>query len=281
MSATPEPETVAAEIDLAIGDGRLRTRVEVPTTPMSPSGLLPLARALSAASVNAAVEDAKSAGRTISLQGRLRCTCCRQLVPITEVEARLLWTLVEAMPEPRRSEVLARFDRARTRLAEADLLSSLQDRSRQDSLELLGLRYFSLGIACPFLENESCSIYEERPLICRDYLVTSPAEACRTPTRETVHCLPLSFKVWPALARAAARQPDEASGRTDAESPTTKPRAPWVALTLALDWAAANPEEPPETTGPELVRRLFEELTHRELPPPVLPSLDGGNVDAG
>src|SRR5262249_25604325 len=30
----------------------------------------------------------------------------------------------------------------------------------------------------PFLEDESCSIYADRPLICREYLVTSPAEDC-------------------------------------------------------------------------------------------------------
>ncbi len=42
-------------------------------------------------------------------------------------------------------------------------------------------RYFHLGIACPFLEDESCSIHADRPISCREYLVTSPAVNCADP----------------------------------------------------------------------------------------------------
>jgi Fe-S-cluster containining protein len=31
---------------------------------------------------------------------------------------------------------------------------------------------------CAFLENGECSIYPDRPLICREYVVTTPAEHC-------------------------------------------------------------------------------------------------------
>jgi Fe-S-cluster containining protein len=280
MSASLEPATAVAEVDLVIGNGRLRTRVEVPSTPMSPSGLLPLARALASAAVDAAVEDARGKGRTISCKAGCGA-CCRQLVPVTQVEARMLGTLVQEMPEPRRSEILARFDRARKRLAEAEMLSALENRDRKETLVQLGLRYFALGIPCPFLENESCSIYEDRPLICREYLVTSPAEACRAPTPETVHCLPLSFKVSASLARATAPR----SSASESQDPGVNAAgsvvqvAPWIALTLALEWAADNPEGAPEWTGPELVSRFFEELSGRDLPPPTLPALGGGNGD--
>jgi Fe-S-cluster containining protein len=37
---------------------------------------------------------------------------------------------------------------------------------------------------CPFLEDESCSIHPDRPLVCREYLVTSPAELCAGPRRK-------------------------------------------------------------------------------------------------
>jgi Fe-S-cluster containining protein len=280
MSVSSEPTTAVAEVDLVIGTGRLRTRVEVPTAPMSPAGLLPLARALDSACVNAAVEDATAKGRKISCKAGCGA-CCRQLVPLTEVEARMLQTLVQEMPEPRRSEILARFDRARQQLADGNILSALQNRDTKETLLQLGLRYFALGIPCPFLENESCSIYEDRPLICREYLVTSPAEACRTPSAETVHCLPLSFKVSASLARATAPRSTE----TEKQEPGVNGAgpvvlsSPWIALTLALEWAAANPEGPPEWTGPELVSRLFEELSGKHLPPPTLPPLSEGNGD--
>ena len=42
----------------------------------------------------------------------------------------------------------------------------------------LALSYFRLGIPCPFLEEESCSIHPDRPLSCREYLVTSAPIHC-------------------------------------------------------------------------------------------------------
>ena len=47
----------------------------------------------------------------------------------------------------------------------------------------LAYEYFKHGIACPFLEDESCSIHPDRPMACREYLVSSPAENCRAPRR--------------------------------------------------------------------------------------------------
>jgi uncharacterized protein len=34
--------------------------------------------------------------------------------------------------------------------------------------------------ACPFLEDDKCSIYEHRPFVCRVYHVLSPSELCYT-----------------------------------------------------------------------------------------------------
>ena len=59
--------------------------------------------------------------------------------------------------------------------------------------------YFALGVACPFLEEESCSIHAERPLVCREYLVTSPAERCAGPAQEGV--TPVAVPKFSAAAR--------------------------------------------------------------------------------
>ncbi|HEX7604422.1 MAG TPA: YkgJ family cysteine cluster protein, partial [Polyangiaceae bacterium] len=39
-------------------------------------------------------------------------------------------------------------------------------------------RYFDARIDCPLLEGAACSMYEERPAICREYLVVSPPSSC-------------------------------------------------------------------------------------------------------
>jgi hypothetical protein len=117
-----------------------------------------------------------------------------------------------------------------------------------------GEEYFALGIACPFLEDELCSIYDERPLICREYVVVSPAEHCARPGWDGVQVLHLPLEVWRAFARTAVPRED---GRLE-----------WVALTVAAEWADAHPAGPATHSGPELLRALFGELTGQAVPAP-------------
>src|SRR5262249_42347869 len=168
----------------------------VPAGPTRLRVLLPMAQSLTDHMVGAAVKRAEQQGQKVSCQKGCGA-CCRQLVPIAEEEARHLRDLVEALPEPRRTEVRSRFREARRRLDEAGLLEKLrhpEECDRGDSRSL-ALTYFAQGIPCPFLEEGSCSIYRDRPLVCREYLVTSPAPNCSRPTPETVHCVPLPFQL--------------------------------------------------------------------------------------
>jgi Fe-S-cluster containining protein len=108
----------------------------------------------------------------------------------------------------------------------------------------LGLDYFRLGIPCPFLENESCSIYADRPLACREFLVTSPAENCRNPGPDNIAKVPLPAMLSETLYRFGAtgeRQP-----------------AFWFPLVLALRYAAEHAnEQEPKTQGVELFQRFL------------------------
>jgi hypothetical protein len=127
----------------------------------------------------------------------------------------------------------------------------------------IGSRYFVQGIACPFLEEESCSIYHDRPMACREYLVTSPATNCARPTRETVDCVPMPMRVWNAVAHLDVTT-----------APAESHWIPWVPLILAPDWAESHPDDTPARPGPELLRELFEHLTGKRAPvaqPPTVP----------
>jgi hypothetical protein len=109
-----------------------------------------------------------------------------------------------------------------------------------DRLEL-ALAYFALGIACPFLEDEACSIHPDRPLSCREYLVTSPASECARPTAETVKRVPMPVKVSLALFHSGK----EAGAR----------EARWVPLILALEWAGSHVEP-----GPRPASEMLDEV---------------------
>lgn len=56
-------------------------------------------------------------------------------------------------------------------------LTERLDRNPADR-QTVALEYFAAGVACPFLEDEACSIHADRPLVCREYLVTSPPDLC-------------------------------------------------------------------------------------------------------
>jgi Fe-S-cluster containining protein len=176
------------------------------------------------------------------------------MVPIAEAEARHIAELLEELPEPRRTLIRRRFAEAGLRLAETGLLEKLERRESWTDAERqpIGLEYFHQGIACPFLEDEACSIHADRPLACREYLVTSPAENCARPTKESVHCVPMPLQVS-ATFRSCE------SGGTKGQPPR------WVPLILALEWAKAHSDEPSPRSGQEFVETLLARLTGKSL----------------
>jgi Fe-S-cluster containining protein len=266
---TAPAEHVTIEVQLGSPEWQLRTKMTVPAGPTRPRQLLPLLQALTNAVVDVGVKQAEAQGKKISCQKGCGA-CCRQLVPISEVEARAIAELVANLPEPRRTEVRQRFADAQRRLQDSGLLKTLLERDQwTDQGRSLGLRYFLQGIPCPFLEDESCSIHPDRPLACREYLVTSPAAHCAQPTAETVHCVPMPFMVWNAAARF-----DETSRPPDARW------IPWVPLILAPSWAETHPDQGSARPGPELLREFFEYLTGKKRSSAAAPNVQVDSVAA-
>jgi Fe-S-cluster containining protein len=244
-----EPRT--ARVVLGLPAGEIELGLEVPPGLTRVDQLLPMARALTEHIVELTVIQVEEEGRKISC--RAGCgACCGQLVPIGEAEARGVRDLVESLPEPQRSRVKARFAQALLRLDAAGLLTPLRARADWDDARRreIGLAYFRQGVACPFLEDESCSIYPERPIACREYLVTSPPEHCADPKVDQVEGVKLPASVWTAVARLDPVEPGAKSIR-------------WVPLILALEWAEAHPDKPPGQPAEELVRRLFDNIARK------------------
>ena len=237
-----------ARIELRVGGNKLSARVQVPDESIRPVDLLPVLHELNDALVGAALEHAESKGRRLSC--RAGCgACCRQIVPISEAEARYLADLIAAMPEDQRLRVTERFSRAIEALAAAGMLQRLlpEPPATQEERHRLGLDYFQLAVACPFLEEESCSIHSHRPASCREYLVTSPAENCSSPRPDNIDMVDLPAKVSVVLYRFG-------DGR--GEQP-----ARWMPLPLLLEWAAQHSgDAQPVAPGPELFGNFMNKL---------------------
>jgi len=241
-------ESVTANVDLTVGGRFLPLKITVPKGPTAASEFLPILQKLTGAVVDIAVDNVVREGHTISC--RAGCgACCRQVVPVTQTEARQLARFVATLPEPRQTEIRKRFTEACDKLAAAGLLDELRQPAdlAGEKLRPFGLAYFRAGVACPFLEDESCSIYRDRPLACREHLVTSPAENCAEPSQESVQIVPL-----PAQVAGAARTMDRRS---------LPDEAGWLPLALALEWAEAHPDEPPSQPGTRWIEAFFKILT--------------------
>ena len=237
-------EFATADIAMRIGDHQLRTKVTVPTANVGLKQLLPMMQSVSSSIVQIGEKNVEERGLTISCQKGCGA-CCRQLVPIAPVETFGIRELVEAMPEPRKTEILRRFADAKEKMTAAGMWQTLDARADWPEEEVLkiGVDYFKLGVACPFLEEESCSIHLDRPMACREYLVTSPAVNCSNPTPEGVDWVPMPAKVWTIAAKVEQSGPPQRY-------------LPWVPLIQALDFAADHQEGPPRP-GPEWVRDIF------------------------
>jgi len=248
--ADQNAKSVPIDVELASPDWKLRTTIVAPAGPRRLRQLLPLANALADAVTGMAEEVLEKRGEKISCKKGC-AACCRSMVPISEVEARRIRELVEALPEPQRSQTLARFGEALRRLDEAGLEGQLRSREQWSDLDntRFQVEYFRQGIACPFLEDETCTIYRDRPASCREFLVTSPPEKCAEPTNEEVRIVKLPFRTMSALARFDTGPADE--------------RIRWVPLVLALEWASEHPDTSAPRPGPELTRELFQHLAEQ------------------
>jgi Fe-S-cluster containining protein len=247
LSATIGPDTPAAtgSVTIKIGDDLIPITVTVPVEATAFEPLLPIFQGFLGAMVDRAVGQAEAAGRTVSCKAGCGA-CCRQAVPIAPSEARDVAAHVDAMPEDRQRHVRARFAAAVAALADAgvDHGPAAFTEATTEARLAFGMDYFRAGVACPFLEDESCSIHPVRPLACREYLVTSPAENCKWPTMDNVSPVRLGGSLGQALIATEAVMMGH--GR--------------LLLVDALDWAAANPAPEPVHNGPTLVKAVFDVL---------------------
>ena len=206
----PAPEATA-KVRLSGPEWELEAHIRVPLGPARLERLLPALHGLANTMVDSVTEAVEQEGQRITC--RAGCgACCRQLVPIAAVEAYRIAALVAGLPEPQRTQTRQRFDAAAAAFERAGMLESLLHPESLPAPEVapFAIRYFQQGVACPFLEAESCSIHPDRPIVCREYLVTSPAENCGQIPNAAIDRVPMPLKVSLALMRTD--RPAEAAG---------------------------------------------------------------------
>ncbi len=270
LSEDPAPQE-SLTVTLQTPAGELSTTLEIPTHFIPVTEIVPSLRQLGEDALALEQRKADQAGRSVSCQNGC-AACCRMLVPISAPEAYRLSQAILNQPQVIRQKVLQKLDLTKRRLAQAGLLSALQDisettRTLTDAeIEPLNQAYYALKIPCPFLEEESCSIYEHRPAACRELLVTSDATLCQDIANNPVAWLPVPLRIstilgllWSALTGGPLR---------------------FIPLPLALDWVQQHPANPTHKwPGKDLFaeglnhvwRFLNQEFANRGIQPPSPP----------
>ena len=201
--------------------------------------------------IGTAIAAGEAAGKSVSCRKGCSACCRAQPVPVTPAEAHAIARLVEALPEPRRSEIRSRFRDRVERLRAAGLFDVLVREVPvidKNQARAVAQSYFALGLVCPFLDDDACSIHLHRPFVCRQYLVTSPPELCADPLRNPVEVVPMPVKG--AGAMLAASEP--VAGREQLTVP----------LVTALEYEARHRDELERTGDAEgIVRRWLAELS--------------------
>ncbi|WP_425618520.1 YkgJ family cysteine cluster protein [Anatilimnocola sp. NA78] len=221
------------------------------------SALLPFAQQLTEQLTKIAIEHEEQAGKTVSCHAGCGA-CCRQVIVISFVEAEGIAAAIAKMPIEKQQAIRQRFDDAISRLEAAGLLDpgeqtgerslvGVKSDSPASAAGEVARRYFEQQIACPFLENESCGIYADRPLVCREYHVTSPAANCQRIYQIGVDRVEVPVNMGGQLTRTAHQLTGEP--------------LQMLTLVLLLEWLSVRPSPSPRTfDGLQLVQALVTDM---------------------
>lgn len=238
------------EIALNTPAGQVTSAVDVPTGFVPVSTLVPLMRRLGEETQALEVARSLETGKTVSCHKGC-AACCRMLVPLSAPEAFAMRDWVRSRPADQQEHIARRFSEARTRLFAQGVwqqLAALCDASptaNDEALDSVNRSYYALRLPCPFLEEEICTIYDERPAACRELLVTSPSQLCDDLVENPIEPLSVPIRmstvlglVWQELTKDSTRL---------------------IPLPLALEWAERHDEQSRRTwKGGELFDQALD-----------------------
>ena len=214
--------------------GELHAEIAVPTRLIPVSDIVPVLHSMGEQALVLEDEKSQRAGQTLSC--RKGCAaCCRMLVPVSPPEAFALKAAVDRLQTAQRDRILHRVAALRDRLNEEGLLGRLVQLSEtrtplsDEDMEPVNRDYYARRLPCPFLDDDVCSLYDERPAACRELLVTSPAEWCQEMDNNPVRVLPVPFRIGTVLSLMWAT--------------ITGTAARLIPLPVALDWAERHAGE--------------------------------------
>jgi Fe-S-cluster containining protein len=239
-------EIIDFEIDVL--DEPVRFRISLAQEQAKLSEIVPLARAISERLSLAVTDKLRRNGKFVSCHKGC-AACCSYLVPLSVPEAFRLREEVLAMPQERAGTILRSFLDSAKRILDSEFqeysVNELSHTNIPVQKNQLSKWYAELKLTCPFLSDGICTTYEQRPIACREHLVTGSASLCEALRADEPDVVKIPVSIL------------ECVGELVAELEQSEVEA--IMMPLALPWAQENLERA-ERTWPAvtMVERFVE-----------------------
>lgn len=197
------------ELDVDIFSEPIRMRIGVRDCRAKLSDVVPIARLFSAKLVGAALKSLSSTATPVPCRKGCNSACCHHMITISVPEAFRLVEEVSMMPVEQREFIKQRCqgvaERIKKHMPEYHSLNDSENAylaSRPESWKM-SYWYSKLTQPCPFLYNNICMVYEQRPIICREHIVAGSLAECRIDGDNEANRVNMPVRTAGALAQAA------------------------------------------------------------------------------
>lgn len=168
-------EAICFTLDVA--DKVVDFRINATTKEATLADIVPLARTISSKLAIAFLDTLGKDGRIVACCKGCSA-CCNYLIPLSVPEAFRLRQELLLQPEDDLNRILQScLDTTQSMLDIRPPAFSSQ--SGQSQIDRISKWYSGFKLACPFLSDGLCVSYEQRPLACREHIVTGSSFFCQ------------------------------------------------------------------------------------------------------
>jgi len=238
------------ELELDILGEPVHLRISAEQRQAKLADIVPMARRLSTRLALVMLGKLRENGKHVPCRKGCSACCSYCLIPLSVPEAFRLAEEVMAMPTDRgRAVMQSSLETARTMLAERPAEFDFNESAETDyQAQISRLRGWCAGLqlACPFLSEHLCMLYEQRPTACREHIVTGSPGKCEADVADEPQVVRMPVSILECL------------GELTAELEQSEIEA--VMLPLTLPWVQENLERAEQTWPAVGMVKSFAEI---------------------
>jgi len=167
--------------ELEIAGKTIPFDINVTTEKATLADIVPLARKLASKLAITVRESIKEKGQSVPCRKGC-CACCNSLIPMSVPEVFRMSEELLLMPTETSNRILRDCIHTAEKILEKSRRTDcLKDFSKNGKPRISQINkwYGELKLTCPFLSEGLCILYEQRPLACREHIVTGTSNPCQ------------------------------------------------------------------------------------------------------